>query len=43
MIGIGEDARMLARVELAIDRRVTLCGFARGGDVSAYSRPDRVT
>jgi formate dehydrogenase assembly factor FdhD len=29
-------------VELAADRGMTLGGFARGGKVNIYSRPDRV-
>ena len=41
LVGVGAPTSLA--VELAIDRAVTLCGFARGGDVNVYSRPDRVT
>ena len=40
LVGVGAPTSLA--VELAIDRDVTLCGFARGGDVNVYSRPDRV-
>jgi FdhD protein len=41
LVGVGAPTSLA--VELAIDRGVSLCGFARGGDVNVYSRSDRVT
>jgi FdhD protein len=41
LVGVGAPTSLA--VELAMDRGVSLCGFARGGDVNVYSRSDRVT
>jgi FdhD protein len=40
LVGVGA-ATSLA-IELARDRGITLCGFARGGSVNVYSCPERV-
>jgi FdhD protein len=40
LVGVGAPTSLA--VELAADRGMTLCGFARGGDVNVYTRPDRV-
>jgi FdhD protein len=40
LVGIGAPSSLA--VELARDRRLTLCGFARGGRVTAYSETWRV-
>jgi FdhD protein len=40
LVGVGAPTSLA--VELAADRRMTLCGFARGGRVNVYTGPDRV-
>ncbi len=41
LVGVGAPTSLAVR--LADDRGLTLCGFARGGRVNVYTRPDRVT
>ena len=40
LVGVGAPTSLA--VELAADRGMTLCGFARGQDVNVYSGPQRV-
>ena len=40
LVGVGAPSSLA--VSLAADRGMTLCGFARGGEVNVYSRPERV-
>jgi FdhD protein len=40
LVGVGAPTSLAVR--LADDRGLTLCGFARGGRVNVYTRPDRV-
>jgi FdhD protein len=40
LVGVGAPTSLA--IELATDRGLTLCGFARGGEVNVYSCPDRV-
>jgi FdhD protein len=39
LVGVGAPSSLA--IELAADRGLTLCGFARGGDVNVYARADR--
>jgi FdhD protein len=41
LVGVGAPTSLA--VSLADDRGLTLCGFARGGRVNVYTRPDRVS
>ena len=40
LVGVGAPSSLA--VSLAADRGITLCGFARAGQVNVYTRPDRV-
>jgi len=40
LVGVGAPSSLAVR--LADDRRMTLCGFARGGRVNVYTGPERV-
>jgi FdhD protein len=40
LVGVGAPTSLA--VELAADRAVTLCGFARRGQINVYSHPERV-
>ena len=40
LVGVGAPTSLA--VDLAADRGLTLCGFARGGEVNVYSHPERV-
>ena len=41
LVGVGAPSSLA--IALAKDRRMTLCGFARGGSVNVYSGAERVT
>jgi FdhD protein len=41
LVGVGAPTSLA--VTLADDRGLTLCGFARGGRVNVYTRPERVS
>jgi FdhD protein len=40
LVGVGAPSSLA--IELAADRDLTLCGFARGGSVNVYAAPGRV-
>jgi FdhD protein len=40
LVGVGAPTSLA--IELAADRNLTLCGFARNGAVNVYSAPERV-
>ncbi len=40
LVGVGAPSSLA--IALAADRGMTLCGFARAGDVNVYSAPERV-
>jgi FdhD protein len=40
LIGVGAPSSLA--IELAADRGLTLCGFARRGSINVYTRPERV-
>ena len=40
LVGVGSPSSLA--VELADDRGLTLCGFARRGSVNVYTRPERI-
>lgn len=41
LVGVGAPSSLA--IDLAADRGMTLCGFARGEDVNVYTGPERVT
>jgi FdhD protein len=40
LVGVGAPSSLA--IELAVERGLTLCGFARGASVNVYSHPERV-
>lgn len=40
LVGVGAPSSLA--IELAAERGMTLCGFARAGDLNVYTRPERV-
>ena len=40
LVGVGAPTSLA--IALADDRGLTLCGFARGGRLNVYARPERV-
>ncbi len=40
LVGVGAPSSLA--IELAADRGLTLCGFARGATVNVYTRPERI-
>jgi FdhD protein len=40
LVGVGAPSSLA--ISLAAERGLTLCGFARGGSVNVYTRPERV-
>jgi len=41
LVGVGAPSSLA--IELADDRGLTLCGFARAGEINVYTRPERVS
>ena len=41
LVGVGAPSTLA--IDLARDRGITLCGFARGGAINVYSEPWRLT
>ena len=41
LVGVGAPSSLA--IDLAADRGITLCGFARGGGVNVYTGPERVS
>ena len=40
LVGVGAPSSLA--IELAQDRGLTLCGFARRGGINVYTRPERI-